>query len=502
MNSQKSWFIEESIHQNLGHLSRDGALVVATGKYTGRAVNDRYISNRSESFDKIAWSKTNQEIDSGVAREFLSAVSKKLNCLEDKVFEFNGYVGPFPIRVRSSSPWHIAFAENMFRQTPSFTVPGFPKDKRIEIDHLPYDTTATIGVNFPNPTLLVLDAADLKVGIVGTAYAGEIKKSAFTLCNFLLPEHGFLSMHSSANCLEDGSNSCVLFGLSGTGKTTLSASPDRYLIGDDEIVWSHTGISNLEGGCYAKLIDLSLESEPEIFKAVNQFGSIMENVGFDPRTGIVDFSDRVKTENTRGSYSLEALSKVFPMNKEAEAPRSIVFLTADAFGVMPAVARLDEWQAQYYFVSGYTAKVAGTELGVKEPQAAFSTCFGAPFMPRPSNIYAGLLAEFAKKSGAQFWLLNTGWMSGGYGKSQRYPLKVSRQILSSIQSGELAKQKTKKHSVFNFEVPTQCPNMASQYLEFDDLPGAKILAEKFHRNMENFSSHMEASCLQNGGPSL
>jgi len=309
-------------------------------------------------------------------------------------------------------------------------------------------------------------------------------------------------MHSSANCLEDGSNSCVLFGLSGTGKTTLSASHERYLIGDDEIVWSHTGISNLEGSCYAKLIDLSLESEPEIFRAVYQFGSIMKNVGYDPRTGLVDFSDRTKTENTRGSYSLEALSKVFPMNKEAEAPRSIVFLTADAFGVMPAVARLDEWQAQYYFVSGYTAKVAGTELGVKEPQAAFSTCFGAPFMPRPSSVYAGLLAEFAKKSGAQFWLLNTGWMSGGYGKSQRYPLKVSRQILAAIQSGELAKQKTKKHFVFNFEVPAHCPNIGSQYLEFDDLPGAKILAEKFHRNMEIFSAHMEASCLQNGGPSL
>lgn len=496
MNTKAHW-IEESLHLGKAKLSQKGALIVETGKHTGRAVNSRFISDRPESFSKIAWSKTNQKIDATRANQFLESLEKKLSSSEIKTYTYSGFVGPFPIEVQSSSSWHMVFCDNMFRKTPSFEL---KTDKKIKIFHLPYHQVKDLGIDQEDQTLLVLDPEALKVGIVGTAYAGEIKKSAFTLCNYLLPDFELLSMHSSANCLEDGSESCVLFGLSGTGKTTLSASPDRFLIGDDEIVWSNSGLSNLEGGCYAKLIDLSLESEPEIFRAVNQFGSILENVGFGDETREIDFSDRSKTENTRGSYSLKALDKIFSSQKEAQAPKNIVFLMADAFGAMPAAAKLNPLQAQYYFISGYTAKVAGTELGVKEPQAAFSTCFGAPFMPRPSSLYASLLADLAQRSGAQFWLLNTGWMAGGYGKSQRYPLSVSRRLLAEMQSGRLAQQKTKTHPVFNFEVPVACPDLDSKYLEFDNVDRAKDLAKKFESNIQNFAPAMTQDCLQRGGP--
>lgn len=498
--NQKARLIEETLRQGLGHLSKDGALIVQTGKLTGRAVNDRFISNRPESAAKIAWSKTNQAIDAGLAAEFLNRLEKHFDEATNK-YSCQAYVGPFPIQVQSASPWHIVFCENMFRRSPSFQLKE-NLNHHIKIYHLPFSKASDLGLDYSKETLIVLDPHELKVGIVGTAYAGEIKKAAFTLCNYILPEFGLLSMHASANCLEDGSNSCVLFGLSGTGKTTLSASPDRFLIGDDEIVWSDTGLSNLEGGCYAKLIDLSAQGEPEIFRAVNRFGSIQENVMFDEFTREVDFHDRTRTENTRGSYPLEALEKIYPTSKEAEAPKNIVFLMADAFGVMPAVARLNPLQAQYYFISGYTAKVAGTELGVKEPQAAFSTCFGAPFMPRPSSLYAQLLSEAASRAGAQFWLLNTGWMSGGYGKSQRYPLAVSRKLLAEIQSGNLAKEKTVRHPIFNFEVPLGCPGVDPKFLEFDDFDGAKNLAKKFQSNIEIFAPSMDPTCLQEGGPSI
>lgn len=496
----KSLLIEQTIRDGKGYLSSDGALIVETGKHTGRAVKDRFIAKRPEVERTIAWNSINQGIDPQFSKDFFSRLKERLK--SKKTYEVTAYVGSFPIHVTTTSPWHAAFALNMFREMPAESLAAKTKGGKeaISVFHDPSASPQDLGLTHSSGTLLILDPVDLSAGIVGTGYAGEIKKSAFTLCNYKLPEYGFFPMHASANCLQDGSSSCVLFGLSGTGKTTLSASPDRYLIGDDEIIWSSTGLSNLEGGCYAKLIDLTLDREPEIYRAVNQYGAILENIDFNSETRAIDFSSRLKTENTRGSYPLTALAKVFDQKREAESPKTIVFLMADAFGAMPAVARLDPWQAQYYFVSGYTAKVAGTELGVKEPQAAFSTCFGAPFMPRRSAEYAELLASHVEKSGATVWLLNTGWTEGGYAHGRRYPLSVSRRLLQAIQSGELATKKVSKHSVFGFEVPQECPGVESQYLRVPGGDSVTSLSDKFKANGEQFRTSLDARVLDLGGP--
>lgn len=495
----KTLLIEESLKFGLGQLSREGALIVETGKFTGRAVKERFIADRPEVRQTIAWNSSNQAIDLKIATELFQKIETKLK--SQKSYSTQAYVGCFPIQVMSTSPWHIVFAENMFRKKPAaIALPASASKIKIQVFHDPYGKVSDYGLQHPSETLLVLDPVDMKVAIVGTAYAGEIKKSAFTLCNYALPQLGIFPMHASANCLEDGSESCVLFGLSGTGKTTLSASAERFLIGDDEIVWSLTGLSNLEGGCYAKLIDLTLEREPEIYKAVNRFGAILENTSFDPETRVVDFTARKKTENTRGSYPIEFIQKTYRQDAEAKSPKTIVFLMADAFGVMPAVARLNSWQAQYYFISGYTAKVAGTELGVKEPQAAFSTCFGAPFMPRHSAEYAELLARHVEQSGSSVWLLNTGWTQGGYGKGERFPLAVSRRLLSTIQSGELGRQPTQKHPVFGFEVPSACAGVDPKYLGIPAGDGVSALSQKFRANSEQFKSKLDSRILDLGGP--
>lgn len=490
--------IEESIKASTALLSREGALIVETGRHTGRAVKDRFIAERAEIKNTIAWNSSNQPIDPQFSAEFFSKLEQKLR--STKTHQMSAYVGCFPIEVTTTSSWHIVFCHNMFRRRPSPIDLGGKPTPKIRVFHDPYGKVSDYGLKHSSETLLILDPVEMKAGIVGTAYAGEIKKSAFTLCNYALPQFGIFPMHASANCLEDGSESCVLFGLSGTGKTTLSASADRFLIGDDEIVWSSSGLSNLEGGCYAKLIDLAIEREPEIYRAVNRFGAILENVVFNPETREVDFTSRAKTENTRGSYPIEFIQKIYRQEAEARAPKTIVFLMADAFGVMPAVAKLDSWQAQYYFISGYTAKVAGTELGVKEPQAAFSTCFGAPFMPRHSAEYAELLARHVEKSGAKVWLLNTGWTQGGYGKGERFPLAVSRRLLSAIQSGELDKQPTTRHPIFGFEVPTQCAGVDPKYLGLPTGDGVSALSAKFKTNSEQFKAKLDSRILELGGP--
>ncbi len=496
--------IEESLKNNLASLSRDGALIVNTGAHTGRAAKNRFVSKNPISQQTIAWGSANVAIEQNAFDTIFAKTKAKLEASPKSTYQYHGFVGAFPITVRSLSPWHIAFAENMFRTQiiPEFKNLAGNNPTPIEIIHDPYGKVSETGIKLESETLIALDVTTKKVVIIGTAYAGEIKKSAFSLCNYLLPELGIMPMHSSANCLEDGSNSSVLFGLSGTGKTTLSATADRWLIGDDEIVWSPQGLSNLEGGCYAKLIDLDPSKEPEIYSATNKFGSILENVGFDPETRVVNFSDRTRAENTRGSYPLTSLKKVFNQNKQAEAPRTIVFLTADAFGAMPAVARLNPWQAQYYFVSGYTAKVAGTEIGVKEPQAAFSTCFGAPFMPRSSQTYASLLANFIEKNNTSVWILNTGWMAGGYGKGERFPISVSRGILTAIQNGELAKQKVIKHPKFGFEVPTNCPGLDAKFLDVSDTTASEGLVQKFKKNFETFALQMDNRVRDLGGPGI
>jgi len=497
---KKVEWIEQAIKLGLGTFTKDGALVVSTGAHTGRETQRRFIARTPETETRINWSDTNKPIASDLAAQLRSGLSRKFE--NEKVYGYSGFVGPFPINVFSLSPWHAAFAANMFRAEP--TNLSLPKDASasITILHDPYGKMSQLGVDFGSEHGIVLDPSQMLVMIVGTAYAGEIKKSAFTLCNYRLPDYGQLPMHASANCLADGSNTCVLFGLSGTGKTTLSAAPDRFLIGDDEIIWSPSGLSNLEGGCYAKLIDLTVEREPEIFRAANQFGSILENVSFKGDSREIDFNDRSRTENTRGSYPLTSLNQVYRQNTMAEAPKNIVFLMADAFGAMPAVARLDSWQAQYHFLSGYTAKLAGTEIGVKEPKAAFSTCFGAPFMPRHPSVYASLLADMSAKAHSQIWVLNTGWTGGGFGKGDRFPLTVSRALLSAIQSGELAKESVRKHPVFGFEVPVKCTGVDSKWLEIPMGDGVKDLGRKFDHNIQGYAAGLDPQIVTLGGPTL
>ncbi len=492
--------IEESIRLGVAKLSQDGALIVETGKFTGRAADKRYITRYPELENKIDWAG-NKDIDVEIKAQLLAGIQKKHSA--NKTYKYKGYVGGFEVEVTSTSPWHILFANNMFREKPIEEL----KDKcaewgTIKIYHDPYGTTTEHGLDMDTDTMVILDPVDLTVCICGTAYAGEIKKSAFSLSNYILPEMGIFPMHASANCREGGKQSSVLFGLSGTGKTTLSAASERMLIGDDEIIWSDTGLSNLEGGCYAKLINLSERAEPQIYRASNKFGSILENVVEDEETRKIDFNDNSKTENTRGSYDIKSLENCFNQNAEAKVPETVIFLTADAFGALPAVAQLDAFQAQYHFISGYTAKVAGTELGVTEPQATFSACFGAPFMPRHPSEYAKLLAKKIQENKTTVWLLNTGWTKG-YGKGPRFPIHVSRELLRAIQTGKLAEQEMIQHPVFGFKIPTACPGLDTSYLRIPNGPEVIQLAQKFIANMDNIGGGVVSpEVILKGGPTM
>lgn len=469
--------ISLALKKNLGRLTQTGVFTTLTGKYTGRATKQRYITSRSNIESLVDWGEVNHKISVEQSESFLKNLKDKLKSSDS--YSFEGYAGPFGVAVESASPWHIAFCCNMFREKLFHTEGSF--GEQIKVWHHPYIKASELLEGYADEALIVLDLGRREIGIVGTGYAGEIKKGVFTTCNFWAPEYDSFPMHASANCLEDSSSSCVLFGLSGTGKTTLSASPERALIGDDEIIWSNEGLYNLEGGCYAKLIDLQREKEPEIFDAAHSKYAIMENVAMDEK-GQVDFSDSSLTENSRASYPLKVLSKVFPQDKTSKIPANVVFLTADAFGALPAVARLDLDQAEYFFISGYTAKVAGTEMGIKEPKAAFSACFGAPFMPRPASFYAGLLRKKVEDSGAKVWLLNTGWTQGGYGVGERFPLQVSRSLLRAIQSGVLDKTSMEKHPIFGFDVPTQVEGVDAKYSGMGNLQKAGDLKKLFEDN--------------------
>ncbi len=493
--------IEESVRLGVAKMSQDGALIVETGKFTGRAANKRYIAKHPELENKIDWA-SNKSIEVEVKDQLLTGIKNKHQ--KSKTYTYSGYVGGFPVEVTSTSPWHILFANNMFRDKAIESLKELCKDVgKIQIFHDPYGTTSEHGLNIGTETMVVLDPVDLTVCICGTAYAGEIKKSAFSLSNYLLPEMGIFPMHASANCREGGKQSSVLFGLSGTGKTTLSAASERMLVGDDEIIWSDTGLSNLEGGCYAKLINLSERAEPQIYHAANQFGSILENVVASEESRKIDFTDSTKTENTRGSYDIKSLENCYNQNVEVEKPETVIFLTADAFGALPAVAKLDSFQAQYHFISGYTAKVAGTELGVTEPEATFSACFGAPFMPRHPSEYGKLLAEKIKKNNTSVWLLNTGWTNGGYGKGPRFPIRVSRELLRAIQTGKLDQQEMVRHPVFGFMVPTACPGIDASYLQIPQGTAVIELAQKFIQNMESIGSKVVSpEVILKGGPAL
>ncbi len=473
-----SQLTEEAVKRGEGNLVHLGPLVTKTGKHTGRAANDKYIVKDGTTEKKVWWDQNN----SFTPEKFNSLIKKVTQHLEIRdIFVQDCYVGAdsehrYGVRVITEQAWHSIFVRNMFfRQEAGFIHPNPSTDGT--------KTGTCIILNFTTGTVL----------IGGTAYAGEIKKAIFTLLNFCYPDENIFPMHSSIN-VGKNKDVALFFGLSGTGKTTLSTDPDRELIGDDEHGWGPNGTFNFEGGCYAKVIRLSQKTEPEIFSTTQRFGTILENVVFDPKNRTLDLNSETITENTRASYPISYISLASSTGL-AGHPKYIVMLTADAFGVLPPVSKLSTEQAMYHFISGYTAKLAGTEIGVKEPSATFSTCFGAPFMPRPSADYANLLGQRMKQHKATAWLINTGWTGGGYGVGSRMSLPYTRAILKAIFSGELEKVPTETDPFFNLQIPKSCSGVPSEILNpkntWKDKAAydatAKKLANQFVQNFKKFS---------------
>lgn len=456
---------EEIAFRREGQIARMGPIVVNTGKHTSRAAADKFIVREPTSEDHVWWGEYNRPIG---ADKFAEVYSRMQGFLQGKdVFVQDCYAGAqadyrLPIRIVAEYAWHSLFVRNMFilpqsrdeyrQHVPDFTVICVPSFKAYE----PIDGTRT-------STFILLNFDQRLCIIGGTAYAGEIKKSVFTVLNYLLPLQGVMSMHCSANVGADG-DSALFFGLSGTGKTTLSADPSRGLIGDDEHGWSDEGVFNFENGCYAKVIQLSPTAEPQIYQAIHRFGAILENVVYDPVTRHIDLDDDRFTENTRASYPLEYIGNAVA-SKTGGHPKNILLLTCDAQGVMPPIARLTPDQALYHFISGYTSKVGGTEAGVGAmPEITFSTCFGAPFMVHHPWIYADLLKRKVTRYGATCWLINTGWVGGPYGIGKRISIRHTRALLNAALSGALNEVEYYTDSIFGFEVPKSCPGVPEEVL--------------------------------------
>ena len=454
---------EEIIRNNEGHLAHLGPIVVRTGLHTGRAAKDKFIVREPESQDKVWWGKVNK---SYTIENFEMMFRRLQAYLQGRDLYIQDCVAgadrkyQLPVRIITETAWHSLFARNMFIQArwedlanhvPQFTVLHVPNFHAIpELD----------GTN--SEAFILLNLRRKLVLIGGTSYGGEIKKSIFTVLNYLLPLENVLSMHCSAN-VGPNDDVALFFGLSGTGKTTLSADPNRKLIGDDEHGWSNNGVFNFEGGCYAKVIKLSPESEPEIYATTRRFGTILENVGFDPVTCRLDLDDASLTENTRAAYPLRHIPNMLKGSK-AGHPDNVVMLTADAFGVLPPISKLTPEQAMYHFISGYTAKVAGTEAGITEPQATFSACFGAPFMVLHPSRYAELLADKIRRHKVNCWLVNTGWSGGPYGVGERMPIKHTRALLNAALDGSLNKVSYEADPIFGVQVPTSCPGVPEEIL--------------------------------------
>jgi phosphoenolpyruvate carboxykinase (ATP) len=456
--------VEAAVSRGEGRLGRGGAFLCTTGQFTGRSPKDKFVVRTAAVEDSVWWENNAPMAPDAFARlkaDMLAHVQGRQLFVQDL------YAGADPVhrlnvRVVTELAWHGLFIRHLLRRparaeldnfNPDWTIINCPSFKADPARH-GCRTETVIALNFDQRTVL----------IANTAYAGENKKSVFTILNYLLPAKSVMAMHCSANhATGNPVDAAVFFGLSGTGKTTLSASPDRTLIGDDEHGWSDRGVFNFEGGCYAKTINLDPEAEPEIYATTSRFGTVVENMVFDPNTLELDFSDNSLTDNTRCAYPLEAIS-----NASATAlgghPRHVVMLTCDAFGVLPPIARLSPAQAMYHFLSGFTSKVAGTERGITEPQPTFSTCFGAPFMPRRPEVYGKLLQEKILKHGATCWLVNTGWTGGAYGTGRRMPIKATRALLTAALDGSLANAPFRRDPNFGFDVPTALAGVDSTLL--------------------------------------
>ena len=487
----------EELHQmavdlNEAKLTSDSVLLAVTGERTGRSPNDRFIVDEAGMAEEVWWGEVNRPTAPAVFDRLLVKVQEHLNSVEN-VFVKDAFCGAdkdyrMPVRLVTEKAWHAAFMHNMFVRATEEEIPSHIPE--FTILHVPeMKSSMSDGVNSDVFVIIALDRGMVIIG--GTHYAGEIKKAIFTIMNHILPSKGLLPMHCSANT--DGENAALFFGLSGTGKTTLSADPNRALVGDDEHGWSDNGVFNFEGGCYAKLIRLSKEDEPAIYATTKMPGSILENVVLNA-DGSPDFDNGSLTQNTRGSYPIEFIENRTP-DSMAGNPNNVVFLTCDAFGVLPPLSRLTPEQAAYHFMSGYTAKVAGTEMGVTEPQATFSTCFGAPFMPRHPTIYADLLSKKIRENDAKCWLINTGWIAGGADASSRIKISWTRNLLNAAINGNLDNVVFVKDERFGFEIPTTCEGVPDRILQpretwddetrYDNV--ANLLAQMFIENFQQYA---------------
>jgi phosphoenolpyruvate carboxykinase (ATP) len=498
--------VEHAVRRGEGELTNHGALLVDTGKFTGRSVKDKFVVRDATTEETINWGAINQPMSvdhwANLKADFLAALNDQEQLYVADLFGGSQPEYRVSVRVITQLAWHSLFvrtllvrptADELAAFEPEYTIINLPSFKADPARHGCRSETV-IAVNLTEKMILIGD----------TEYSGEMKKGVFGLLNFLLPAQGVMPMHCSANIGSDG-KSAIFFGLSGTGKTTLSADASRTLIGDDEHGWSDQSVFNFEGGCYAKMINLSAEGEPEIYATTKMFGTILENVAMDEETRELDFTDASKTENTRGAYPIDFIPNTSKENL-GPPPSTIIFLTADAFGVLPPISRLTPDQAMYHFLSGYTAKVAGTEIGVTEPQATFSTCFGAAFMPRPPSVYGNLLKKRIAEGGAECWLVNTGWTGGKYGVGKRMPIKATRALLNAALDGSLNNAEFRKDSNFGFEVPVAVPGVDSAILdprgtwadpaEYDRT--AAKLVDLFVENFAQFADQVDEGVRQSG----
>ena len=502
-NFTTSALYEQALSRGEARLARGGPLVALTGEHTGRSPNDKFIVDEPSSTGNIWWGDVNRPFDQDKFDRLHKKVIAHLSSSD--VFVQDCYAGAdtdyrLKVRVVTEQAWHNLFARNMFIAPPAAELADFEPDFTVlQAPSLLADPEAD---GTRSQTFILVDFAKRLVLIGGTSYAGEIKKSVFSLLNYLLPERDVLPMHCSANIGAAG-DVAIFFGLSGTGKTTLSADSSRTLIGDDEHGWSSNGVFNFEGGCYAKVIRLSPEAEPEIYDTTRRFGTVLENVVMDDHTRLLDLDDDRHTENTRASYPIEFIPNASPTG-HGEHPKNVVMLTADAFGVLPPVSKLSAEQAMYHFLSGYTARVAGTEKGVSEPQATFSTCFGAPFMPRHPSVYAQLLGEKIERHGADCWLVNTGWSGGSYGVGERMKIAHTRSMIRAILDGRLSAVGTAADPNFGLHVPEACPDVPANVLNpkstwadkaaYDAT--ARDLTQRFETNFAQFEGYVDAQVMK------
>lgn len=500
-NAPTPVLVEQSVNRQEGLLSHLGPLVVRTGTFTGRAPDDKFVVKEPSSEKNIWWGQVNRPFDPGDFDRIHHRMLAYLQGKEIYVQDCCAGADPeyrLPIRIITERAWHSLFARNMFIRIldPKALAEFFPEFVVIDVPHF-YATPEMD--NTHSQAFILLHYGKKLVLIGGTGYGGEIKKSIFTVMNFLMPRASVLPMHCSANVGPDGT-SAIFFGLSGTGKTSLSADPARELVGDDEHGWSDDGIFNFEGGCYAKVIRLSPQAEPQIYECTRRFGTVLENVTIDVNTRRLDLDDASLTENTRAAYPITHIETA-SRTGVAGHPKDIVMLTCDAFGVLPPISRLTTDQAMYHFLSGYTAKVAGTETGITEPQSTFSTCFGAPFMARPPIVYAELLGKKINEHGSRCWLINTGWTGGAYGVGHRIPIDYTRRMVHAALDGALDRVEFVIDPYFGLSIPKECPGVPAEMLNpvntWQDREAyrrqAEDLRQRFRKNFETFASSVAES---------